>query len=212
MQLLSKFFIHTALTFYMQLYTLMSFLLQIKRFFPIKNFFSFTHFYKCLHFIFILFLAGFFIFFFGNKGKKYNFMCVKFIFVLSLIICEKRIKNIHFFKYFFFLLQTLSNSADVCALDILLVLHLSVHHDACTHRLYVTLYAAAFWLQLNKKKIKRVAVAPTQQFLVNLLVLLEMEKKKCQKKSWFNFFLEFTVSFSFMSVCLLEYVCVLQIL
>lgn len=101
------------------------------------------------HFYFIF--GRIFLFFFGNKGKKYNFMCVKFIFVLSLIICEKRIKNIYFFKYFFFLLQTLSNSADVCALDILLVLHLNVHHDACTHRLYVTLYAAAFWLQLSKK-------------------------------------------------------------
>lgn len=133
--------------------TLYSYVLFVanKTFF-IKNFFSFTHFYKCLHFIFILFLAGFFYFFFGNKGKKYNFMCVKFIFVLSLIISEKRIKNIYFFKYFFFLLQTLSNSADVCALDILLVLHLSVHHDACTHRLFVTLYAAAFWLQLSKNK------------------------------------------------------------
>lgn len=64
---------------------------------------------------------------------------------------EKNKKYI-FFKYFFFLLQTLSNSADVCALDILLVLHLNVHHDACTHRLYITLYAAAFWLQLSKKK------------------------------------------------------------
>lgn len=137
-------------------------------------------------------------------------MCVKFIFVLSLIISEKRIKNIYFFKYFFFLLQTLSNSADVCALDILLVLHLSVHHDACTHRLFVTLYAAAFWLQLSKNKSVLL-----QHQLNNFWLICWCcwkWRKKLPKKTWFNFFLEFTVSFSFMSVCLLEYVCVLQIL
>lgn len=148
MHLLSKCFIHTTLTFYMQLSTLMSFLLQIKRFLSKTSSHLRIFINVCISFLFY-FWQDFY--FFGNKGKKYNFMCVKFIFVLSLIISEKRIKNIYFFKYFFFLLQTLSNSADVCALDILLVLHLSVHHDACTHRLYVTLYAAAFWLQLSKK-------------------------------------------------------------
>lgn len=47
----------------------------------------------CISFLFY-FWQDFY--FFGNKGKKYNFMYVKFIFVLSLIICEKGKKNIFF--------------------------------------------------------------------------------------------------------------------
>lgn len=103
MHLLSKCFIHTILTFYMQLYTLMSFLLQIKRFLSKTSSHLRIFINVCISFLFY-FWQDFY--FFGNKGKKYNFMCVKFIFVLSLIICEKRIKNIYFFKYFCFLLQT----------------------------------------------------------------------------------------------------------
>lgn len=108
MQLLSKCFIHTTLTFYMQLYTLMSFLLQIKRFFFLSKTSSHLRIFinVCISFLFY-FWQDFY--FFGNKGKKYNFMCVKFIFVLSLIICEKRIKNIYFlniFSSFFKLYQT----------------------------------------------------------------------------------------------------------